>query len=227
LALGAWVVQAPPVVWPWVMFLAVPVVIAFLPRYLRAGVVPRPEDLVRICGLAFQLFGIWEVVKGLRARQVLFKRERFMAQIRSWLSGFPRGLKTTGSVMVTLAAAVAAGTGRVSAWIGAAPDSTVEARVAVLEANILTLRRELKQTDKELREESKKRAEVVTEERQVRETADAELRGQLEGFGAEGISVEMAGVQWLVTGAILATVPGEIARLIAWLFGAPTDQMFV
>ena len=61
----------------------------------------------------------------------------------------------------------------------------------------------------------------------MRETADAELRGQLEGFGAEGISVEMAGVQWLVTGAILATVPGEIARLIAWLFGAPTDQMFV
>ena len=129
-------------VWPWVMFLAVPVVVAFLPRYLRADVVPRPEDLVRICGLAFQLFGIWEVVKGLRARQVLFKRERFMAQIQSWLSGFPRGLKTTGSVVVTLGAAVAAGTGRVSAWIGAAPDSTVEARVAVPEANILTLRRE-------------------------------------------------------------------------------------
>ena len=91
--------------------------------------------------------------------------------------------------------------------------------MAAAEANILALSAELRETAEQVRAEAGQRAEAVSAERAAREAAVRELRTHLEGLGAEGLHVEMAGVFWLVMGVVLATIPGEIAYAVTWLAG--------
>lgn len=213
-ALGPWLMQAQPV-WGPVGVLLLPVVAVFL---VPESVPPsNVADRLRYLGLTFQLLGIATVVSGLRARRRLFGRSSLVERFWAWLKGRPRwgaGSRTytfTGHVGVTVSAS-----GKAFFWRGVPVEASAEQRLSVLEANLLVLRTELEDTEKELREQIGKAATAGELERRTRVTADLELRTQIERLGAEGLHIEMAGVLWLVTGIVLATIPEEIACVVSW-----------
>jgi DNA-binding protein H-NS len=92
----------------------------------------------------------------------------------------------------------------------------LEARVAVLEANVATLRTEQEDTYTQLREEMTKRLEAINVERQAQESVTNELRTQLDSFGAGSLHLETAGMFWLVLGVVLATASTEVAAALKW-----------
>ncbi len=102
-------------------------------------------------------------------------------------------------------------------WRGRPPEASIETRLAVLEANIGTLRTEQAEIEKQLNEETRNRTEAIGSERLARESAVREIRTQLETFGAGSLHLEMAGLFWLVLGVVLTTASGEVAGALKWL----------
>lgn len=193
--------------------LAIVVFVALIGSQLPGNV----DDRVRYCGLTLELLGIFTVVSGLRDKRRIFKRPSLLDHARSWLARRPRwGTRTHTISLSGIASAAAFGTAKLSVWRGASPDASVEARLAALEANVETLRSEQAGTSKELQEETRKRTEAVDSERQARESADRDIRTQLETLGAGSLHLETAGLIWLVLGVGLATAPTEVASALAW-----------
>lgn len=102
-------------------------------------------------------------------------------------------------------------------WRGTPPEASVETRLAVLEANMETLRTEQAEIGKQFHEQTKKLTEAIGSERQVRESAVRQIQTQLETFGAGSLHLEMAGLFWLVLGVVLTTASGEVAGALKWL----------
>lgn len=175
------------------------------------------DDRVRYCGLTLELLGIFTVVSGLRDKRRIFKRPSLLEHVCSWLARRPRWATRTHTISLSgVASATAFGTAMLSGWRGASPDTSVEARLAALEAKVETLRTEQAGTSKELQEETRKKTEAVDSERQARESADQDIRTQLETLGAGSLHLETAGLFWLVLGVGLATAPTEVAIALAW-----------
>jgi hypothetical protein len=63
-------------------------------------------------------------------------------------------------------------------------------------------------------------SEAIDLERRTRESEAIGLRRQLEGFGAEGLHIEIIGVCLLLVGVELATIPSEIACGWEWIKNA-------
>ena len=182
------------------------VVAAFLPSKLA-------EPALRWCGLGFQLLGIYTVVRGLQNRGTLFKRD----SVQGWVRRRPRWrpkpqvIEVAGTAYATVGASA-----KFSLWRGVG-DGSVEARLAALEANIETVKKEQQEGTKEVQEATRKTNEAISAERRAREAAVTALDARLEKMGAGGLHVEWMGVIWLGIGTVLATVPGEIATGLQWL----------
>jgi len=175
------------------------------------------DDRVRYCGLALQLLGIFTVVSMLRDKRILFERQGLLDNVRSWLARHPRwGARTQTLSPSLFANAQVFGTAKLSAWRWTSPEASAEARLTALEANVETLRTEHSETSKKLQEEIRKSAGAVDSERLARESADSDIRTQLETFGAGSLHLETAGLFWLVLGVALATAPTEVASALAW-----------
>ena len=183
-----------------------------------ASLVPVPvADRIRYGGLVFQLLGILAVVSGLRNKRRLFNRPSLIEHVRRWLTRRPRwGARPQVVGAAAMLSASASVSAKASVWRGAKTDAPVEARLAALEANLLTLREEQTETAQELRQSARRTDEAVISERRARESAVTLLRSQLEGFGVGDLHVEMIGAFWLVLGVVLATIPSEIACALRW-----------
>jgi len=214
-ALVRWLMQARPV-WGLVGVLLLALVGSCLvPTFIPPK---SPEDRLRYFGLAFQLLGILTVVRGLLARERLFRVRSLADSIRQWWRRRPRWTPGSHTVIAgTGSIGMAGGEARLSTWQGVPPDADLPARVAALEANVDRLRADIQQHDKDIQAERQQRAEALAAERQLRESTTRDLRTQLEGLGASGIHVEWAGVYWLVVGTVLATIPAEVAGLLRLL----------
>lgn len=184
-----------------------------------AFIPPRsPDDRLRYFGLAFQSLGILTVVRGLRARERLFRVRSLADGVRQWWRRWPRWTPGSHTVIAgTGSIGMVGGEARLSTWRGVPPDADLPARVAALEANVERLRTDIQQHDKDIQAERHQRAEALAAERQIRESATRDLSTKLEGLGASGIHVEWAGVFWLIVGAVLATIPAEVAGLLSLL----------
>jgi hypothetical protein len=175
------------------------------------------DPVLRYCGLAFQLLGILTVVLGLRDKRRLFDRPSLLENIRLWLDRRPRWeakpqtFLVTGTDEISLADSVKA-----SVWRATSADAPIEARLALLEANLATLRTEQTEAAKQIQAATRKTNEAIDAERRSRESAVTALRVQIEGLGVGGLHVEWTGVAWLILGVVLATVPGEIAAALKW-----------
>ncbi len=177
------------------------------------------EDRLRLSGMTLELLGILTVAFGLKEKRVLFQRPGLLDHFRSWLNSRPRLGAKPRTVSITGVGGIgsAGGVGRASVWRGTPPDATIEARLATLEANVLGLREEQSEIDKQLHEEIRNRNEALKGEREAREVATRELRTQLDTFGAGNLNIEAAGIFWLVLGVILATASPEVAKGLQWL----------
>ena len=181
-----------------------------------AVAIPKPPvDTLRYAGLALQILGIATVMRGLRDRGQLFQKPTLFAQFRNWAGRIPRlnpkpiqlsvNMSSQANASATLSAVV---------WRGNRKDDSVDARLDALFENIETLRQQLsEETARVLRETQLVRCSIESET-QSRVKELTEIRSRLATLGAGGIHIEMVGVIWLFLGAMLATVPGELASFL-------------
>lgn len=173
------------------------------------------DDRIRYCGMTLELLGVLSVATGLREKRRLFKRPSLLEYFQQWLGRRPRWIRESHTVYATAAGSASAfGSARVSTWRGVPPDDTLEARVAAIEANLITLRDEHANTVRQVGEEARIRAEALASERRVRESAVTAIQTQLDTFGAGGLHIETAGLFWLFLGIVLATASTEVAWVL-------------
>jgi hypothetical protein len=208
-ALGRWAMQAQRAWMPVLVVAGILGLGSLLPVSL--------EGWLRYCGLALELLGIAAVVLGITSKRRLFGRPSLLQHVRNWLIMRPRwGIKQQTIIVTGTGSLELAGSAKVSMWRGAGTSASLEDRMAAAEANLTTLKTELEEVAEQVRREAKARADAVDAEHRAREAAVGDLRAQLEGLGAEGLHVEMAGVFWLVLGAVLATIPEELTGVLNW-----------
>jgi hypothetical protein len=195
------------------LFLVV-VLVVFIFGYLLPGTI---DDRVRYCGLALQVIGISIVAWGLRDRRRLFNLPSLLDKFRGCLRRFPRwGAKPQTNSFSGTGGYSFGGGGKVSSWIDAPPEASIEVRLAALEANVKSLKTEQAEIAKELQEETRRWIEAVDSERLKRESGVMEIRNLVNTLGAGGLHLEWAGVFWLILGVVLATIPNEIAGWLKW-----------
>ena len=204
-----WIASASPVWGTLAVVCLVAAVTSFLPG--------KVDDRIRYCGMTLELLGVFTVATGLRAKRRLFKRPSFLEHFQQWLDRRPRWRATTHTVMAAGVGSLSlSGSAKISVWRGVASDATLEARVAAIEANLETLRREQAEIAKQIHVEARSRTEALDSERRARESAVSTLENQLDTLGAGGLQIEAAGLFWLVLGVVLATVSSELAWLLSW-----------
>lgn len=209
-ALLHWLVEAWRVWGPVLVIIIVLIIISRLP-------LNQAEFWLRFCGFGFEVLGIGTVVLGLRDKQRLFNRPSLFEDIRRWFARRPRwGAKKYAPLVADAGIyAISDMSAKLSVWRGTSTEAPIEARLAALEANLITLREEQAGAAKEFWEATRKSNEAVDVERQAWESAVTALRVQLEGLGAGGLHIEMLGIVWLFLGVVLTTFPGEIAAVLA------------
>ena len=171
------------------------------------------EPVIRLTGLALQLFGIGTVIWGISETRALFGHPSFASKTKAWLSRFPllrRKVETVaGSITLSL------GPGKVSVYgtQGPGANATIEARLDALEKNVTLIHERISQTQKEVDEGLHKISKSVKREEQLRQAEDNEIRVKLEATGTGGVHISAIGASWLFVGIILSTAAMEIAAL--------------
>ncbi|MGZ8921892.1 MAG: hypothetical protein ACXW0M_00895 [Methylosarcina sp.] len=175
----------------------------------------QPDDQLRYAGLVLQLLGVGTVAYLLRDKRVIFKRKSLLTFLTDWAKARPKfrpgviTLQASETVLDKISAQA-----RISIWRDAGEGASVEQRLNVIEANLITLddnHRDLAvRTDKVYAQLT----DELAVERQQREKADRETTEKLEKFGADGLHIEATGIFWLIIGIVLATIPTELTRIL-------------
>lgn len=174
------------------------------------------DDHIRYAGLLLQLGGITTVVLSLRGRRRLFHRPSLIDYLLEWLAKAKRSWWSTKSVTISVAvsSAQAQSSGGSISTSYAAHDTTIEARLAAMEANIKTLKSSQAKAASEFHKAERKWAEAMDSERQSRELAIVNIKTKVDTLGAGSLHIETAGLFWLILGVVMGTIPTEIAM---WL----------
>jgi len=207
-------------VWRWLSeiptfwaFLSVLALATCLPLLLAAN----RDDALRYAGLVLQLVGVGVVAFTLRGRGKIFGRIPVIVFAREWIrrapSFHPRSvtLEATG-----IASATAFGTANVTVWQGPRLDQSIEAQLEAIRENLTTLREQLDVHDLRTNSLVAELHIAINAERAERTTEILETKQKLEGMAADSLYLEVAGLSWLVSGIVLATIPAEIAALFRW-----------
>lgn len=195
----------------WIALLAV--ACAFLISYTIFG---TWEARIRMAGLALELLGICTVAVGLGETRKLFGRPSLLDESLSWFKRFPR-FRGKDYVLNAAAGAYSLSGASVSAFATSnpAPGTSLEERVALLEASVNRAQVQIHETQRKLEEETRSRSTGLDSERHDREAADQRVQKQLEEAAAGGLYLETMGVVWLALGVFFATASNELAHLIS------------
>ncbi len=173
------------------------------------------EARARTAGMLLQLFGLATVAVGLSKTRQLFGRPSVVARVASWFgrlwSVFAPSKSATVHVQGVASVALA-GSARVR--VGAAPDATLDRRVAVLEQNYELLQKQVDQQEVQTNERLRALQSQVQAEATARQAEDRLTAGKLEDMAIGGLHLEGVGVLWLLLGVVATSMPTEIA---AWL----------
>ena len=182
------------------------------------------EPTLRSAGGVLQILGIWSVAEGIGAirralglpsiRAAVYSDTKYRAgQAMNAVSRL-LGRKRPAHLVALGTSTVSAG-GSVSArgYSSASTESSLEARLKMLEDTVRSLHTEVGTLTGQLRQEVEERKSADETERQERTGADQELRSLLENVTAGGVFLELVGVLWLFLGVILTTWPQGIARI--------------
>lgn len=205
-ALLCWIAEPRP------FWLCTFVVVASVALVLFGGV---SEPKTRIIGLLLQLCGIGTVVWGLRQTRKLFGRPGFFENLVEWLKRFPKYKPRAVSIEgnITLPRIQLAGSAH--GWQSAAPEASIERRLAVVETNLLDLNQRLVQVQQRIHDETRKITSELHEERILREKEDEETKTKIELSQTGGLSISIMGLVWLLLGVILSTASAEIVKLFS------------
>jgi hypothetical protein len=203
-SLGPWLAEA-KYVWFAVLSNLLAVVVAI---QLGAG-----ERAFRITGLVLQVLGILTIIWGISETRALFGHASLAAKIKAWLQRFP--LRRRGIVMAAGGGDFVATTDKARAYVthAAGPNPTLDARVAALEKNMVSLQNQITAVETELDQEFQNVREQIRSEVQTRATNDKELAKKIEASATGGIYISAIGASWLFVGVVLSTAAPELAGL--------------
>lgn len=176
-----------------------------------------PEDLNRYAGTTLQLCGLGLVAKGIGDTRQLFGKPSLLERMKAWVNALVASLRAPRPIeLVGTAAGTSWLVGNASA-VTVKPGQSLDLRVAELERRIVELQDAVHALERALDNEAAKRtAEIASEVSAVR--ADLErVRRLMEDYAAGGLSLEMAGLAWLLVGTLVGSLPGEFAFFAKWV----------
>ena len=207
-------------VWRWLAeiptfwaFLSVLAVTVYLPL-----LVASTDDATRYAGLLLQLVGVGVVAYTLRGRGRLFGRAPVISFACEWIRRAPTFrpqniiLEASGTAIASASA-----TADATVWRGPRLDLTIEAQLEAIRENLATLRGQVEAQDSRTTAGVADLRSAIDTERAQRSAQIHEARQTLEVLAVDSLYLEVAGLAWLVSGIVLATIPAEIASLFRWL----------
>ena len=176
------------------------------------------DDALRIAGLLLQLLGIAVVAYTLRGRGKLFGRAPVLQFAQDWISRGPRFRPKTITLQASaVASASASASAEATVWRGPRLDQPIEAQLEAVRENIATVRDQLARLETRTSSRLNQISEAIETERSQRSAQLRESREKIEELATGSLYLEVAGLAWLVSGVVLATVPLELSRALAWL----------
>ncbi|WP_128003607.1 hypothetical protein [Piscinibacter defluvii] len=208
-------------VWHWLTeiptfwtFVAVLVLLLLVPPKIAATV----EDGLRYGGLLLQLLGVSVVAYTLRGRGKSFGRTPVLQFAIAWLKRAPSLRPRSITIEVQGAEiAIASDGADATVWRGPRLDQSFEAQLDAIRENLSSLRDQLSSFDTRVGASIRELRLEIETERNHRGAQLQDTRRLLEGIAADTLYLEVAGLGWLVTGIIVATIPVEIASVLSRL----------
>ena len=176
---------------------------------------PHTTELsIRLTGLVLQVLGIGTVMWGIHETRALFGHPSFMNKIKTYLSSFPLLRHHVVSLSGTASLETITSKARMHQTYGLGANPTIEARLDVLEKNVVSIHERINQTQKEMDGEFQKTADAIKHEVQLRQAEDSAIRERLEATGTGGVHISAVGASLLLVGVILSTGAMEIAEIV-------------
>jgi hypothetical protein len=198
---------------PWLLWACV-ATLALAVSFVWACLWADAESRSRWAGTVLQLFGFVTTAIGIVQTRRQFGHRGIFESLIAWYGRRPKRSITieTGSGAFN----IKGGSPIMAVGVGAAaPESSVEQRVARLEECVRLIERRANQIDQRASEEIAAREQGDADERHAREAADANLGTRLELSATGGLQLSALGLFWLMLGTGLAGFPPEIAAFVA------------
>jgi hypothetical protein len=173
-------------------------------------------------GTILEILGLALVAVGLEKLRRSFGKPSPFKMLRAWLEQMARAFRPPQVVEGT-ATMSGSGTleGHLSTVLIAAPLSTIDRRVEILEQNLELLRNEVGTKHTELQQMLTEVKAQLGREVQTRDDQLRRLSSQTENLAVGGLGLEVVGWIWLLAGCIGANIPDEIARMFAMCSALP------
>jgi hypothetical protein len=171
----------------------------------------KSEKSFRLIGLALQLFGIATVALNIRSTRKQFGLPGIFGQVAEWLRQFPPSSSTPIFADLSIAMESARLKARGEVWLDVNRDASLEARLDVVENNLLRARQSLAEFRQETEENLAQQANALAQEKQARVDDDKHTRETLHVLATGGLSISAAGIVCLVVGVIMSTASMELA----------------
>ncbi len=204
--LWSWIIE-PRLFWLCVIVLVFSLLIAFRPS--------PSEFRLRTVGLFLQLCGIGTVAWGLGKTRKLFGKPAILLSIFNYIRRFPPFPPKPFSADVQFVSETSRAVDHIDAWLGVAPEASIEKRVSVLERNLEYVNRKTIKIQEQLDSEIRLNEIRFTQERLSREKVDKEIHQKLVLTETGGLHLSLVGIFWLSFGLILSTIPNELIRLFS------------
>jgi hypothetical protein len=173
---------------------------------------------VRYAGTALQVLGLSTVAVGLHQVRRLFGTESILQKLQGWWTQVTSAFVAPKPTSVQGASiGISTVVGQAAAFQQATPATSLEGRVAILEANMNGLRELLDAKEQTLRGDIFALGKKTERESQTRASENREIKHTMQELAIGGLHLEFVGLLWLVLGVLGTSIPDEIAGLIAAL----------
>lgn len=180
--------------------------------WLRYG--PSSQDAVRQLGLLYELVGVVVVVIEIRKTSAKNLRTPIAARLFQYLKRIPISFAKPPVVVGKLIAAECKETAFALASLSTGPGTTIEQRVAYLEAMTRGLQTHVEHVQVLIDREVEVREAAVTAEGAARADAVRSLQEQIKEIETGGLDLSLFGVFWLILGMLLSTATPEVCKYI-------------
>jgi hypothetical protein len=198
--------------WP-LWLIAAGVLTATLIAYVFASDL---SEQVLYVGTQLELFGIALVAISIGELRREFGKPSVMSDISRWFglvaSAFRSPTIVTGTASVQIGPATMTARGRVRN--AAAPNSSVERRLEVLEANFRLLDDDMGQAWRDLMASRSQTEEAIERLRDELRAEMSRLAAQTESVALGGVRLDIVGLVWLVIGCVFANINDDVARVL-------------
>lgn len=187
---------------------------AALPVAIAYGIILfwlQSETSAKAGGLLLEFMGVATVAWGLRETRELFEKPSVFGHLKGWFSRFPKYRRNVHLSPGTLTATTSLGKPTLHIWRNTQSGAPIDERVAALEVNLLRVKEELRDTQKDVDKRFSDQEKSLKEEAEGRSESDRRIEEKLEASETGGLHISAMGLFWLMAGMPLTVFPREIA----------------